>query len=166
MFIHIKFMHRTLPYKRLSFLKFLFPKNNPLTRSCVFSIQMEAPAFAPHSSTFLESWGTPALLWEVLQFVGYLEAPRYTWNDVVPMGEMPWYNVVVDIPPHPTKPLWRGWLMESGGNTPWEGARAVPWMCSWISLGMLVMSWQVDRLPFFPVFISLILKGSRKIMRP
>ena len=39
---------------------------------------MAAPVFPTGSSTFLDQFGTPTLLWRVLSSVGYPEAPSYT----------------------------------------------------------------------------------------
>jgi hypothetical protein len=36
---------------------------------------------------------------------------------------MPWYEVVLVVPPHPTNPLWRGWHAESNGHGQWEVAQ-------------------------------------------
>jgi hypothetical protein len=62
------------------------------------------------------------LLWEVLQSVGYLQAPRYVWERAE-LGEMHWANVTLEVPPHPIKPQWIGWRAEGHGQSPWEGAQ-------------------------------------------
>ena len=55
----------------------------------VLLIQMVAPA---GSEGFLLMFGTPALLWRVLHYVGYYEHPLYYWNEVYLEGQ-PWYEV-------------------------------------------------------------------------
>ena len=73
-------------------------KNNPLTRVASLLIQMAAPVFPPCSSTFLDQFGTPTMLWRVLSLVGYPEEPYYTWVQTVPFGDVPWYNVTLVVP--------------------------------------------------------------------
>jgi hypothetical protein len=72
---------------------------------------------------FLQQFATPTLLWGVLSSVGYLKAPRYTWEQAVPHGTLSWYDVRLVVPPHPERPLWHGWGSDSDGQTPWEGAQ-------------------------------------------
>jgi hypothetical protein len=84
---------------------------------------MAAPVLPPCNGTFLEQYGTPTLLWRMLSVVGYTKIPRYTWTQSEPLGDMPWYEVVLVVPPHPTNPLWRGWYAESDGRSPWEAAQ-------------------------------------------
>jgi hypothetical protein len=55
--------------------------------------------------------------------VGYPEAPSYTWDEAEPHGTLSWYDVRLMVPPHPGRPLWRGWGSDSNGQTPWEGAQ-------------------------------------------
>jgi hypothetical protein len=88
-------------------------------------LQMVAPAFPPRSSIFLHTFGTPTLLWRVLQSVGYPKPPRYTWIEVETNGSMRWYDVRVIMPPHEGRPQWCGWSTESDGQSPWEGAQVV-----------------------------------------
>ena len=57
------------------------------------------------SETFLEMFGTPALLWRVLHYVGYTEPPLYSWNEVYLEGQ-PWYEVLLTILAHTQAPLW------------------------------------------------------------
>ena len=98
-------------------------KNNPLMRVASLLIQMAALVFPPCSSTFLDQFGMPTLLWRVLSLVGYPKAPRYTWVQTVPFGDVPWYNVTLVVPQNPTRPLWHGWSTESNGQSPWEAAQ-------------------------------------------
>jgi len=84
---------------------------------------MVAPMFPPGSSTFMDQFGMPTLLWRVLSSVGYPEAPRYMWVQTVPFGDVPWYNVTLVVPQNPTRPLWRGWSTESDGQRPWEATQ-------------------------------------------
>ena len=86
-------------------------------------IQMAAPVFPTGSSTFLDQFGTPTLLWRVLSSVGYPEAPSYTWRQAVPLGDVPWYVVTFIVPQNPTRPLWHGWSIETDGQSPWEAAQ-------------------------------------------
>ena len=48
---------------------------------------------------FLGLFSTPALLWRVLHFVGYMEPPRYFGTQEY-MERQPWYEVQVTIPAH------------------------------------------------------------------
>ena len=57
------------------------------------------------SETFLEIFGTPTLLWRVVHFVGYIELPRYFWNEGYLEGQ-PWYEVQLTIPTRTQAPLW------------------------------------------------------------
>ena len=73
------------------------------------------------NETFLEMFGTPALLWRVLHSVGYTEPPLYSWDEVY-LEEQPRYEVQLTIPARTKAPLWQEWKAESEGKTPWEGA--------------------------------------------
>ena len=84
-------------------------------------VQMAAPA---GSDSFLLMFGTPALLWRVLHYVGYYEPPLYHRNEVYLEGQ-PWYEVRLTIPAHTQAPFWREWKAESEGRTPWEAAQVV-----------------------------------------
>ena len=84
---------------------------------------MAAPVFPPYSITFLDQFGTPTLLWRVLSSVGYPEAPRYTWRQMVPLGDVQWYIVTLIVPQNPTRLLWHGWSIETDGQGPWEAAQ-------------------------------------------
>ena len=46
--------------------------------------------------TFLALFGTPTLLWWVMNSVGYVEPPRYAWSEVMTEGHE-WYDVRVTI---------------------------------------------------------------------
>ena len=74
------------------------------------------------SDTFLTLFGTPTLLWRVLNSVGYVEPPRYVWSEVVTEGQE-WYDVRVTVVAHEDNPQWQGWSVESDGQIPWEGAQ-------------------------------------------
>ena len=50
------------------------------------------------SDTFLVLFGTPTLLWRVLNSIGYAEPPRYFWSEVVTEGQR-WYDMRVMLPP-------------------------------------------------------------------
>ena len=76
------------------------------------------------SETFLEMFGTPALLLRVLHFAGYTEPPRYFWNEGYLEGQ-PWYEVQLTIPARTQAPLWQVWKEKSEGKTPWEGVQVV-----------------------------------------
>jgi hypothetical protein len=58
---------------------------------------MAAPGFPARSDTFLELFGTPTLLWRVLNSVGYAKSPRYFWRELATDGQ-PWYDVRVIVP--------------------------------------------------------------------
>ena len=117
-------LHYSLPYNCLSqILSFISQQNNPLTRVASLLIQMVAPVFPTSSSTFLDQFGTPTLLWRVLSSVGYPEAPSYMWRQAVPLGDVPWYVVTFIVPQNPTRPLWHGWSIETDGQSPWEAAQ-------------------------------------------
>ena len=68
-------------------------------------LQMAAPGASPHSDMFLAMFGTPTLLWRVLNLVGYAEPPRYFWREVAAEGQ-PWYDVWITIPAHADNPQW------------------------------------------------------------
>ena len=68
-------------------------------------LQMVAPGAPPHSDTFLAMFGTPTLLWRVLNLVGYAEPPRYFWREVAAKGQ-PWYDVRMTIPARVDNPQW------------------------------------------------------------
>ena len=87
-------------------------------------LQMAAPGAPPRSDTFLAVFGTPTLLWSVLNSVGYAEPPRYFWREVAAKGQ-PWYDVRVTILARADNPQWQGWSIESDGQSPWEGAQVV-----------------------------------------
>ena len=76
------------------------------------------------SETFLEMFGTPALLWRVLHYAGYTKQPLYSWNEVYLEGQ-PWYVVQLTIPARTQAPLWQEWKADSEGKTPWEAAQVV-----------------------------------------
>jgi len=44
--------------------------------------------FTSPSDTFLSEFGTPTLLWRVLQSVGCTEPPQYSWWEVDMTGEL------------------------------------------------------------------------------
>ena len=69
-------------------------------------------------------FGTPALLWTVLHYVGYYEPPLYHWNEEYLEGQ-PWYEVRLIIPAHTQAPFWQEWKAESKGRTPWEATKVV-----------------------------------------
>ena len=50
---------------------------------CNLLLQMAALGALVASDTFLALFGTPTLLWQVLNSVGYVEPPRYFWSEVV-----------------------------------------------------------------------------------
>ena len=79
---------------------------------------------APHTSeTFLDMFGTPTLLWRMLSSLGYEEPLQYTWREADHAGSLPWVDVQITVPPCPNNPQWLGWVVESDGQTPWEGAQ-------------------------------------------
>ena len=55
--------------------------------------------------------------------MGYTEPPRYYWREVDPAGIVPWYYVDMEIPRHEGRTIWCGWMIESDGQSPWEGAQ-------------------------------------------
>ena len=63
------------------------------------------------SNTFLALFGTPTLLWRVLNSIGYAESPRYFWTKVVAKGQR-WYDVWVTVAAHVGNPQWQGWSVE------------------------------------------------------
>jgi hypothetical protein len=85
---------------------------------------MATPEAPPRSNTFLKLFGTPTLLWRVLNSVGYVEPPRYFWQEVAAKGQ-PWYDVRVTIPARADNPQWQGSSIESDKQSPWEGAQVV-----------------------------------------
>ena len=83
---------------------------------------MAAPGALVASDTFLALFGTPTLLWQVLNSIGYAEPPQYFWRELVTEGQR-WYDVRVTIIAREDNPQWQGWCVESDGQTPWEGAQ-------------------------------------------
>ena len=59
------------------------------------------------SDTFLALFGTPTLLWRVLNSVGYAEPPLYFWKEVVIEGQR-WYDVRVTFATCVGNPQWQG----------------------------------------------------------
>ena len=84
---------------------------------------MAEPAFPAGSTNFLNHFGTPTILWRVLNSLGYMEPPRYYWQEVEPAGTVQWYYVDMEIPRHEGRTVWCGWVIESDGQSPWEGAQ-------------------------------------------
>ena len=82
---------------------------------------MAAPA---GRETFLLMFGTPALLWRVLQYAGYYKLSVYYWNELY-LERQPWYEVQLTIPARNKAPFWQEWRAESKGRTPWEAAQVV-----------------------------------------
>ena len=64
---------------------------------------MAAPGAPVASDTFLALFGTPTLLWWVLNSVGYAEPPRYFLIEVVTEGQR-WYDVWVTVAAHVDNP--------------------------------------------------------------
>ena len=60
---------------------------------------------AARSETFLLMFGTPALHWRVLHYVGYYEPPLYYLNEVYLEGQ-PWYEVQLTILARNQAPFW------------------------------------------------------------
>ena len=67
-----------------------------VSRNCNLLLQMAAPGAHVASDTFLALFGTPTLLWRVLNSVGYVEPPRYFWREVITEGQE-WYDVRVTV---------------------------------------------------------------------
>jgi len=86
---------------------------------------MDVPASPRPSDTFLSEFGTPTLLWRLLQSVGYTEPPQYSWWELDRTGELQWFAVQGVVPPHGGRPAWTGWTCSSDGQTPWEAAQVV-----------------------------------------
>ena len=59
------------------------------------------------SITFLASFGTPTLLWRVLNSVEYAEPPCHFWSEVVTEGQW-WYDVRVTFATCVGNPQWQG----------------------------------------------------------
>jgi len=55
--------------------------------------------------------------------VGYEEPPQYTWTEAKHAGSLPWVDVQITVRPCPNNPQSLGWIVESDGQTPWEGAQ-------------------------------------------
>jgi hypothetical protein len=92
------FLHCSSPYK------FLIPLNKSFLTQDLFSQELHYFWYRwqhqEHRLGTIRSWvffGTPALLWRVLHFVGYTELPRYFWTQEYVEGQ-PWYEVQVSIP--------------------------------------------------------------------
>jgi hypothetical protein len=64
------------------------------------------------NEAFLGIFGTPALLWRVLHFVGYSDPPQYFWAQKHVYGE-PWFEVKMSIPACPSAPQYQGWKADS-----------------------------------------------------
>jgi hypothetical protein len=129
---YITFLHYSLPYNCLSqLLNFCFSKNNPLARVASFLLQMATPVFPPHSSTFLDQFGMPTLLWSVLSSVGYPETPHYTWVQTVLFGDVPWYNMTLVVPQNPMRPLGVGGAPSRMGKAHGKPLKLLLLMCLW-----------------------------------
>jgi hypothetical protein len=76
------------------------------------------------NEALLGIFGTPALLWRVLHFVGYTEPPQYFWAQKHVYGE-PWFEVKMSIPACPSAPQYQGWKADFEGRTPWEGTQVI-----------------------------------------
>ena len=75
---------------------------------------MASPGDPIASDTFLALFGTPTLLWRVLNSIGYAVSPRYFWSEVVTEGQR-WYDVRVTVIAREDNPQWQGWSVESDG---------------------------------------------------
>ena len=117
-------LHSSLPYNCLPRSLNFFSRMISSHKSCTLLLHMVAPGAPPRSDTFLAVFGTPTLLWRVLNSVGYAEPPRYFWREVAVEGQ-PWYDVRVTIPARTDNPLWQGWSIKLDGQSPWEGAQVV-----------------------------------------
>ena len=95
------------------FIKFLLTYDI-LSQELHTLLQMAAPGAPPHSDMFLAVFGTPTLLWRVLNSVGYPEPPRYFWREVAAEGQ-PWYDVRVTILAYVDNPQWQGWSIQLDG---------------------------------------------------
>ena len=84
------------------FIKFLLTYDI-LSQELHTLLQMVALGAPPCSDTFLAMFGTPNLLWRVLNLVGYTEAPCYFWREVAAEGQ-PWYDVRMTILAHVDNP--------------------------------------------------------------
>ena len=93
----ITYLHCSSPYKFLFVEVTLFYYNVVLTRVAPFLLQMVAYYPPEGNEAFLGIFGTPALLWRVLHFVGYIEPPQYFWTQRH-VQEEPWFEVQVSIP--------------------------------------------------------------------
>jgi hypothetical protein len=76
---------------------------------------MDVPASPLPSDTFLSEFGTPTLLWRVLQSVGYMEPPQYSWWEMDMQGGLCWFAVRGVVPRHDDKPAWSGWNCNADG---------------------------------------------------
>ena len=76
-----------------------------------------------HKSKFLEEFGMPTLLWRVLSSMGYPEGrePRYYW-DKEQLGDGTLVATEVVILTSGGDPALGGWVYESRGGTPFQGA--------------------------------------------
>jgi hypothetical protein len=76
------------------------------------------------NEAFLGIFGTPALLWRVLHFLGYTEPLQYFWAQKHVYGE-PLFEVKMSILACPSAPQYQGWKADSKGRTPWESAQVI-----------------------------------------
>ena len=83
-------------------------------RSYTILIQTATLGAPIANDTFVALFGTPTLLWRVLNLVGYAEPPCYFWSEVVTKGQQ-WYNIRVTIPARADHSQWQGWSVESDG---------------------------------------------------
>jgi hypothetical protein len=60
----------------------------------------------------------------VLNFAGYIELPRYSWNQESVEGYL-WFVVRVTILARAQAPQWQGWSAKFEGRTPWEDAQVI-----------------------------------------
>jgi hypothetical protein len=85
---------------------------------------MVAPGVPEENDTFLEIFGTPTLLWRVLEQAGYREQPRYVWTREY-IGRSSWFCVRLVIPACTWAPFWQAWRAVAEARNPWEAAQVV-----------------------------------------
>jgi len=122
---------------------------------------MDVPASPRPSDTFLSEFGTPTLLWRVLQSVGYTEPPQYSWWDVDMAGELQWF-AVQGLSHHMGAGLdGLGGPATQMGRLHGKQLRLQPMLCCSTYVRELVRSCQEGQRPPFPRLTQQQRSGSR-----
>lgn len=82
---------------------------------------MESPPYT-EEGTLLEQYGTPRLLWSVLEDIGYSEPPMYRWRHTQVYGTTG-CMLLLHIPTLTVAPFWQEMTVEKEGLNEWEASQ-------------------------------------------